>query len=115
MLFVLIVAMTLGAALRVGSHLIVLPWRHFGRATGLGHFVDQAENLGGRHLTVVVMIEITVDAALVTAVGDVEVNRERNIEPVGLGGDHFQHTNHRLTAGKKADWGMGASEIGMIS
>ena len=45
---------------------------------GRGELVEDRLDFGGGHLAVVVVIEIAVDAALVAAVGEIELHRERN-------------------------------------
>jgi hypothetical protein len=44
---------------------------------GGGELGKNVEDLRRGHLAMVVMIEITMDAALVTAIGDIEMNAER--------------------------------------
>src|SRR5438132_1419843 len=43
---------------------------------GLGELIEHVLDLGGGHLALVVVVEITVHAALVAAVGDVDMNAE---------------------------------------
>src|SRR5437773_4767835 len=40
---------------------------------GLGHLVEHIPNLGQRHLAVIVMVQIAMHAALVTAIRDVQL------------------------------------------
>ena len=52
---------------------------------GVGQLIEQVLDLGRRHLAVVVVVEIAVHAALVAAVGEVELHAERNPELQRLG------------------------------
>ena len=45
----------------------------------LGHLIEQMLDLGSRHLAVIIVIEIAVDAPLVAAIGQVELNTERDV------------------------------------
>jgi hypothetical protein len=48
---------------------------------GFGHLAEQMLDFGCSHLTVIVVIEITVDALLVAAVGEIELRAERHAQP----------------------------------
>src|SRR5208283_5296759 len=61
---------------------------------GLGQLVEHALDFDGRHLAVVVMIEITMHAALVAAIGDVNVHGDGHAQVKCLLA-HFAHQAHQ--------------------
>src|SRR5262249_54884068 len=63
--------------------------------TGLGKLVQHVLDLGERHLTVIIVIEIAVDAPLVAAVRDVELHAERDAQAERLGAHLLHQRAHR--------------------
>src|SRR5271169_5961005 len=82
---------------------------------GLGHLVEQVLDFCRGHLAVVVMIEIAMHAALIAAIGQVELNAERNVRLQRLSGHFLQESAHRASPAAGFRWGMGSSEIWMMS
>lgn len=64
----------------------VPPHKHFAAAEGeeeharIGQLIEDVLDFGGAHLALVVVVEITMHAALVAAVGNIDVSAERNAE-----------------------------------
>ena len=85
------------------------PHQHFAAADGeeedpgLGHLVEHVLDLGQRHLTVIIMVQIAMHAALVTAIGDIQLNADGNSQ-AQRGRGHFLHQcRHRFKTGLAAD------------
>jgi hypothetical protein len=57
--------------------------------SGVGHLVEEVLDFRGVHFAVIVVIEIAMDAALVAAVGQVQLDTQGDIVFEGLGG-HFE-------------------------
>jgi hypothetical protein len=82
----------------------VPPHKHFAAAegeeehAGFRQLIQNAFDFGGGHLAFVVVIEITMHAALVAAIGDVDVNAERNTERHRLF-VHFHEQAHFASTG----------------
>ena len=68
---------------------------------GLGHLVEQVLDFGGGHLAVIVVIEIAMDAAFVAAVGEVELDAERNIAGQRFPGHLLREVR---SSGFSGDW-----------
>ena len=58
--------------------------------SGIRHLVEQGLDFRGGHLSVIVVVEVAMDAALVAAIGQIQLHAERNVQFEGLGG-HFRH------------------------
>src|SRR5579871_1383747 len=78
----------------------------------LGHFVEQVSDLCQRHLAVIIVVQITMHAALVAAIGDIQLDAERDIQPQCLRCHLLHEAAHRESP---ADSEIGASESCRIS
>src|ERR1700731_4138320 len=62
----------------------------------LGKLIKQSLHFFKRHFSVVIMVQIAVHAALVTAIGNIQVNVEGHTEPHGPGVEFFHQSGHVL-------------------
>src|SRR5205814_6766513 len=82
---------------------------------GIGHFIEEVLNLGGGHLAMIVVVQIAMNASLIAAVGQVQLNVERNVQPLGLRRHLLQQTAHRDAPVPGLAGAIGSSEISRIS
>jgi hypothetical protein len=82
---------------------------------GIGHLVEQVLDLRGGHLAMVVVIEIAVHTALVAAVGQIELDAERDVQLQRLIRHLLQQSAHRDSPAPGLRGGIGSSEICRIS
>jgi hypothetical protein len=61
---------------------------------GISQIIQERLDLKRRHLSVVMMVEITMHAALVAAVSKIELNVEGDVEPMGLRRDLLHQAAH---------------------
>src|ERR1700720_1772009 len=66
--------------------------------SGLGELVEDAFNFAGGHFAVIVVIEITMHATLVTAISDIHVYGEGNAQVKGLLTDLTHQTHYTASA-----------------
>lgn len=78
---------------------------------GLGHLVEQGLDLRRGHLVMVVMIEIAGHAAFVAAVGQIELDAERDAQLQSFIGHLLQQSAHRDSPALGLRGGIGSSEI----
>jgi hypothetical protein len=78
---------------------------------GLGHLVEQGLELRRGHLAKVVMIEIAGHAAFVAAVGQIELDAERDAQLQSFIGHLLQQSAHRDSPALGLRGGIGSSEI----
>ena len=77
---------------------------------GVGELVEQILDLGGRHLAVIVVIEVAVHAPLVAAVGEVELRAERDAK-AQRPGTHFPHQRAHVARPKLNDVAVSANRF----
>ena len=80
---------------------------------GVRELFENALDLRGCHFPVIVVIEIAVDAALVAAIGDVEMHADRDAQLQGFL-IHLIHQAHSASVGLADGLSIGSSEISRI-
>src|SRR5271170_4761891 len=81
--------------------------------SSIRELVQNTCDLGSRHLAVIVVIQIAVDAALVATIGDVEVHADGDAQPQRLL-VHLRQKAHAASGGEAAEFVMGCSDTRRI-
>src|SRR3954469_9415854 len=80
----------------------------------IGHLVEQVLDLRCGHLAVILMVEIAMNASLVTAVSQIHLHAERDILRQGLLGHLLQQSTHRDSPPAGFSGTIGCSDIRRI-